>query len=124
MRVRHQGGDHAHGAVHCRWREDARADVGVPCCGLGWLEQAFGDPPGAVQAKIYPHGYAVILVNRNRLKRRKSMAMNQKQIKAVWIIGLGIAASVMVALGSNIYLGFGTLFALWCITGIVENGAD
>jgi hypothetical protein len=46
--------------------------------------------------------------------------MQQIQIKIIWTVALAVIAGILIGLGSNAYLGFGTFFFLWALAGVIE----
>lgn len=47
--------------------------------------------------------------------------MTKHQMMAAWTIAFGILSAVFVGIGSNVWIGFGVFFGMWCLSGILET---
>ena len=46
--------------------------------------------------------------------------MNTKQIKALYVVVLLSIESMLIALGTSFFIGWGVFFLMWALAGIIE----
>jgi hypothetical protein len=47
--------------------------------------------------------------------------MTKRQKMASWTIAFGVLSAVFVGIGSNVWIGFGAFFGIWCMSGVLET---